>query len=109
MEKFGEWKHVWQVSQWKEDSKAVWTVDVKEPGYYYLDLGYRGEGRLVWNIKTDEDVMIQNQQAATEKYIYYHMGLIEFKTAGTHTLNVTLIEGNPKTSSLRGVKIKPTI
>ena len=107
MEKFGEWKHVNQISKWEENSKADWTVEVFEPGYYYLDLNYKGEGRLVWETITDEGEMVQNQQAATEKYQYYPMGIIEFKTAGKHTLSVSLVEGNPETSSLKSAVIKP--
>lgn len=107
MEKFGEWQHVNQVSKWKENGKAEWTVEVQEPGYYYLDLNYRGEDRLVWRTTTDEGVMVQNQQAATEKYIPYHMGILEFKTSGTHTISVALVEGNRETSSLKSVLIRP--
>ena len=107
MEKFGEWKHVNQVSNWNEDSYSRWTVAVMEPGYYYLDLRYKGEDRLVWRTLTDEKIMVQNQQAATEKFQYYHMGIIEFKTAGEHTLSVSLVEGNPETSSLEAIRISP--
>jgi len=107
MEKFGEWKHVNQVSKWGENSHALWTVDVLEPGYYYLDLSYKGEGRLVWLTVTDEGIKVQNQQAATEKFQYYPMGIIEFKTSGKHTLSVSLVEGNRETSSLEAVKIRP--
>jgi len=56
---------------------------------------------------TDEGVMVQNQQAATEKYQFYNMGIVEFKTAGKHTVTVSLVEGDPKTSSLKAVLIKP--
>ena len=107
MEKFGEWKHVNQVSKWEDESRAEWTINVCEPGYYYLDLNYKGEGRLVWKTTTDEGIMIQNQQAATEKYQQYHMGIMEFKTAGEHTIAVSLVDGNPETSSLKSVVIKP--
>jgi alpha-L-fucosidase len=78
MEKFGEWKHVIQVSQWEEEGKAEWIIEVFEPGYYYLDLCYNGEGRLVWKTKTDEGIRVQN-----------------------------LVEGNPETSSLESVLIRP--
>ena len=108
MEKFGEWKHVNQISKWEENSKAEWTVEVFEPGYYYLDLNYKGEGRLVWKTTTDEGIMVQNQQAATEKYHQYNMGIIEFKTAGRHTISVSLVEGNPETSSLKSVIVRPS-
>ena len=107
MEKFGEWKGVHQVSDWKDNSKVQWTIEVKDPGYYYLDLNYKGEDRLVWKTTTDEGVMVQNQQAATEKYVYYHMGILEFKTAGEHSVEVTLVEGDPKTSSLNALKLTP--
>lgn len=107
MEKFGEWKNVNQISNWDENSEAKWTVEVFEPGYYYLDLRYRGEGKLVWKTITDEGFLVQNQQAATEKYQDYHMGIIQFKTAGKHTISVSLVEGNRETSSLASIKIYP--
>ena len=69
MEKFGEWKHVTQISKYTEGSSASWAINVLQPGYYYLDLYYKGKGKLVWNIstdETDEGVVVQNQQAATE-------------------------------------------
>lgn len=106
MEKFGEWKHVNQISNWGDNSKAEWTVEVFEPGYYYLDLIYKGDGRLVWKTITDENIMVQNQQAATEKYQQYSMGILEFKTSGKHTISVSLVEGNPETSSLKSVIIR---
>ena len=32
MEKFGEWKHVEQVGEWKMDGIATWVVDVAQAG-----------------------------------------------------------------------------
>mgnify|MGYP003654378727 CR=1 FL=1 len=107
MEKFGEWKKTTQVSNWENNGKTEWEVNVLEPGYYYLELNYKGEDRLVWKTITDEGVMVQNQQAATEKHQPYPMGIIEFKTAGKHTVSVSLVEGNSETSSLKSVIIKP--
>jgi alpha-L-fucosidase len=107
MEKFGEWKRTTQVTNWLTNGKAVWTVNVLNPGYYYLDLNYKGEDRLVWKTETEEGIIVQNQQAATEKYHAYPMGIIEFKTAGKHTITVSLVEGNPETSSLKSMVIKP--
>jgi alpha-L-fucosidase len=70
-------------------------------------LKYKGKGKLVWNISTDEGVVVQNQQAATEKYCDYPMGILEFKKAGKHTIKVSLVEGDPETSSLESVYIYP--
>lgn len=107
MEKFGEWKHANQVSQWTDNGSVTWTVNVQKPGYYYIDLSYRGKNRLVWKTVTDEGVMVQNQQAATEKYVFYNMGILEFKTAGNHTITTLLVEGDRKTSSLKALKLIP--
>lgn len=106
MEKFGEWKHVNQINNWGKEGQVEWRVDVFEPGYYYLDLKYSGEGRLVWKTVTDEGVVVQNQQAATEKYVSYPMGILQFKTAGKHTITVSLVEGDPKSSSLESISIR---
>lgn len=107
MEKFGEWKHANQVSDWKENSEVTWTVDVQKPGLYYLELSYTGKGKLVWKTVTDENVMVQNQQASTEKYVYYKMGILEFKTAGKHTVTTSLVEGDFKKASLKALKFVP--
>ena len=107
MEKFGEWVHVNQVSDWETDGEAVWTVDVMEPGFYHLGLNYSGEGRLVWRIETNEGSMIQNQQNSSHVYHEYPMGQIEFKTIGKHTIQVSLVEGDPMKSSLQYLSFIP--
>jgi len=107
MEKYGEIKSVHQISGWKEGAQATWTVNVNKPGHYYLSLNYCGKGRLVWKTTTDEGLVVQNQQPSTEKYNTYPMGILSFKQAGKHTVTVSLLEGDPVSSSLESVVIKP--
>lgn len=108
MEKFGEWKHANQVSDWGDNSSVTWDIDVQKPGLYYLELCYSGtDKRLVWKTETDEGATVQNQQAATAKYIDYKMGILEFKKAGKHTISTSLVEGNGKTASLKSIKLIP--
>jgi alpha-L-fucosidase len=106
MEKFGEWKHSTQVGKWTPAGKAVWTVDVSAAGDYYVELTYKGEGRPVWKIATDENIALQNQQAASAIYHAQPMGLLTFKTPGKHTLTVTLVEGSDKTS-VEALRLSP--
>jgi alpha-L-fucosidase len=108
MEKFGEWKAADQVSRWSETGKAVWTVDVCEAGDYRVELAYKGEGRLVWRIETDEGVTVQNQQNATAVYEAYPFGLLTFKTPGKHKLTVSLVEGDREKASLHALHARPT-
>lgn len=65
--------------------------------------------KLVWKTTTDEGTIVQNQQAATDKYNTYPMGILSFKTAGKHTITVSLVEGDPVSSSLESAVIKPVL
>ena len=107
MEKFGEWKHVEQVGEWKMDGTVTWEVDVAQPGDYYIELTYRGEGRPVWGIETDEGEKLQNQQAATKGYHAYPFGILNFKQPGKHQIRVRLVEGDPVKSSLKSIHLSP--
>ena len=100
MEKFGEWKHANQISHWAQDGRASWTVNVLEPGVYRVSLKYRGKGRAIWKITTDEGAVIQNQQAATTQYQAYPMGVFEIKKAGLRKIDVSLVDGDRDDSSL---------
>ncbi|MBI4624246.1 MAG: alpha-L-fucosidase [Verrucomicrobia bacterium] len=107
MEKFGEWKAANQVSEWNPGGQATWTVDVAEAGDYRLELNYKGEGRLVWRIETDEGVKLQNQQNSSPVYHTYPFGLLMFKTPGKHTVAVSLVDGPRDKASLSAVRISP--
>lgn len=105
MEKFGEWKHITHAHGWKDNSKVTWEVDVMKAGYYQVDLNYAGSDRLVWRIENEEGALVQNQQSASAVYNYYEMGLLKFNKPGKHTITVSLKEGDPKTASLKQVKL----
>jgi alpha-L-fucosidase len=82
-------------------------VDVATPGDYQVELTYKGEGRLVWRIETDEGVKLQNQQNSASVYHAYPFGLLSFATAGKHTLTVSLIDGDRAKASLSAVRVSP--
>jgi alpha-L-fucosidase len=107
MEKFGEWKAANQVSAWKANGRAVWTVNVAEAGDYRLDLKYKGEGRLVWRIETDEGLTLQNQQNSSPIYQSHAFGLLTFKRPGQHTLAVSLVDGSRDKASLQAIRLSP--
>ena len=107
MEKFGEWKAANQVSDWKPGGRAIWTVDVAAAGDYRLDLTYKGEGKLVWRIETDEGVTLQNQQNSSPIYHSHPFGLLTFKTTGRHTIAVSLIDGPADKASLQAIRLSP--
>jgi alpha-L-fucosidase len=107
MEKFGEWKKTTQVSNWEEDGKATWNVDVMKPGFYRLYLTHKGEDRLAWRMETDEGSIVQNQQAATGKYQKYPMGIVTFSRPGKHTITLSLVDGDKSSSSLKSIAIAP--
>ena len=93
MEKFGEWKHTYQAKDWEDGGKVTWEILVPEAGVYDLHVIHAGEGKVVWNFKTDENEMLQNQQEASRIYGRKPMGWVTFKTAGKHTITASLVSG----------------
>jgi alpha-L-fucosidase len=74
---------------------------------YRLDLTYKGEGKLVWRIETDEGVTLQNQQNSSPIYHSHPFGLLTFKTTGRHTIAVSLIDGPADKASLQAIRLSP--
>ena len=107
MEKFGEWKHVNQVSDWTDDGAVIWNVDVLEPGAYHVELCYKGEGRLSWRVETDEGDQLQNNQNSSHVYSNYTMGQLNFDSPGKRTISVSLVDGDPAKASLLAIRVCP--
>jgi alpha-L-fucosidase len=107
MEKFGEWKHATQISKWKPQGVARWTVNILEPGFYQVTAKYRGvadpKARVTLRIATDEGQAIQNQQPVTSQYQFMPIGAIEIKSPGQRVIEVSLVDGDPDASSLESI------
>lgn len=93
MEKFGEWKHVYCVSDLNQGGRIAWAIDVKEAGIYHIDLKVRGNKRIIWKIETDEGNMVQNEQSASSIFCERPMGWIRFDKPGKHLITVSMPEG----------------
>jgi len=93
MEKFGEWKHVYCISDLNRNGKVTWTTEIKTPGVYHIDLKVRGEGRIVWKVENDEGHMVQNQQSASSAFQERPIGWMRFDKPGKHTITVTMPDG----------------
>jgi alpha-L-fucosidase len=104
MEKFGEWKHVVQVTDWESDGEASWEVDVLVPGNYQVDLTYAGDGRLVWGVTVEGGESIRNQQNASHNYQTFPIGWLEFPKPGRYHVSVSCLDGNTKTASLKAIR-----
>ncbi|MCP4456401.1 MAG: alpha-L-fucosidase [Planctomycetes bacterium] len=105
MEKFGEWKHVTHVTKWQPKGTATFEVDVLAPGDYQVDLTYSGEGRLVWGVTIEGGEHIQNQQNSSHNYQKFPMGWLNFPAAGRYQLDVSCLEGNTETASLKAIQL----
>ncbi len=90
MEKFGEWKHVYQISDWKgSKGKAIYKVEVLEPGYYKVDLTYRGNDRPVWRVDLEGHGFIQNEQTSGSVFQQHPIGVLYFPEPGQYSLSVS--------------------
>ena len=107
MEKFGEWKHIDQVSDWNEKSRVTWDFEIKTPGKYLVELTFSGNGPKVWNVETSEGVNIRNRQNSCTIYNTQPIGWISFQKSGKQTLTVSIPEGERENTSLAAIKISP--
>jgi alpha-L-fucosidase len=103
MEKFGEWKHATQISDWEPDGSATWEFNVLKPGNYQVDLTYAGEPRLVWTVGVEGGQTIRNQQNASHNYQTFQVGWLKFPKPGKYKVHVACVEGNTKTASLKAI------
>lgn len=103
MEKFGEWKHIKEVTDWEVDGRAIWTVDVAVPGTYHVDLSYAGESRLVWQVEIEGGEVIRNQQASSSRFEEYPIGWMDFPKAGRYTINVSCLDGDIANAGLSAI------
>jgi len=107
MEKFGEWKSVVRVHDWEPGAKAVWEVNVLEPGDYCVHLTYSGEGRLVWGVGIEGGEHIQNQQNSSHNYQEFPIGWLQFPKPGRYHVSVSCLEGDTETASLKAIRFAP--
>ncbi len=109
MEKFGEWKLVNPAGKWLEGGKAVWQVDVLEPGDYNASLTYAGEGRLVWGVDIVGGEHIQNEQNSSHNYQEFPIGWIHFPKSGRYKVAVSCLEGNIDSAKLKSIRFEPAM
>jgi len=107
MEKFGEWKAVCHVHNWTPGGRAIFEVDVLEPGDYNVSLTYSGEGRLVWGVDVIGGEHIQNEQNSSHNYQEFPIGWLNFPAPGKYKVAVTCLDGGSETSSLKSIGFQP--
>ena len=107
MEKYGEWKRIIEIHKWASGGKATWEIDVVQPGDYNVELTYAGEGRLVWGVEIEGGEKIRNQQNSSEIYKSFPIGWINFPKSGRYKLDVSLLDGNAESASLKSIRLSP--
>lgn len=105
MEKFGEWKHVYCISDLNRGGSVRWTIDVKTPGIYQIALKVRGEGRPVWKVETGEGKQVQNQQSAPSAFLDRPIGWLRFDQPGKQMITVCMPDGGK--ADLASISITP--
>jgi alpha-L-fucosidase len=106
-EKYGEWKHLHQINEWKPESSTTWEIDIKNAGYYMIELTYAGGGPRVWSVETDEGRAIRNQQNSMSIQHTQPIGWLLFDKPGKHTVTVRIVEQERENTSLSAIKITP--
>ena len=107
MEKFGEWKHVVRVCDWKKGGKATWALEVLKAGDYAVELTYAGKGRTVWGVDIEGGEHIRNQQNSSCNYQKFPIGVIHFPKPGRYEVSASCLDGDLKMASLKAIHFEP--
>lgn len=106
MEKFGEWKHVNRVHEWKPDGRVTWEIAVLTPGDYEIDVLCTAADRAVWSVDLGDGNHVENQVTGGGTYTRRDIGWLRFPAEGAYTIHVSCPEGD---GSLAGIWFTPVI
>lgn len=101
MEKFGEWKHSQNISDWDSESQASWTINVKTSGKYFIDFEYNAfieSSGNEWDVFTENSSVLrfyslettgaEKERRARHRFRTVRAGVINIKEAGPQTITV---------------------
>lgn len=122
---FGDWKYYDHISGIGGNSQAAWTLDVKEPGEYRIEIDYiatreqaRQEGvisiagqRLPFRTLLTEDIDSGLPINRPHHRLTHHLGIVHFDAAGSYKLSLEALNKDSTEGSimtLTGFTIHPT-
>ena len=110
MEKFGEWKTRNVAQDLNGESTVTWTVEIKEPGVYNIDLEYLGlapDGWVEWRMSIDGQEAVVNEHDATRAYAWYPLGWAKIDSPGVHTFSLRATDGDIPSARVAAMRLTP--
>ena len=107
MDKFGEWKYTDLLGEFTQDSWFDWTVDVPKAGYYDVELAYKGNEFVQWQVELDGKVLFINNQKATNAYDWHRLGWIEVTEPGRHCICIRTVGGDFASADVTAIRFTP--
>lgn len=105
MVKFGEWKFKTVAQGMNADSKVSWNLNVKEPGFYQVDVEYLGKGLVDFRLTDKGGASIVDRKKAGSDYGFQSLGWIRIDSAGTHTLELNVTDADYEALKLASIRI----
>lgn len=107
MDKFGEWKYEDLLSGFTQDSWFDWTVDVPKAGYYDIELKYKGDDFVQWQMELDGNPLVINNQKATNAYDWHRLGWMEITDPGRHCVCIRTVGGDFASADVLAIRFTP--
>lgn len=64
-------------------------------------------GSLAKPVETNSGYLIQNKQNSSHIYSFFQIGLLKFNNPGKHKVDVSFIDGEFETASLKQIRFTP--
>ena len=110
MEKFGEWITRDVAQGFSEGSSLTWSLIIKDPGVYDIDLEYLGDNTdnwVSWRLSVDGKDVLVDEHDATRAYAWYRLGWVKIDNPGLHTFTLRAAGGDVASAKVAAMRMTP--
>ena len=123
MEKFGDWKHVDSLGEWRvPGGSASWAFRTLQPGRFYVDVEYSATEKgdySEWELKVDDNVrtlpLIDTGERAKRalwsgefpRFRLYRAGVVDLRQPGAHALQLRPLDTGGAGVRIAGLILTP--
>lgn len=107
MDKFGEWKFKHSLKDLSADTWLDWTVNFQKAGTYDVELEYKGDGPVLWQLEIDGKQVLLNSQKSANVYTWQRLGWIEIDNPGQHCICIRPVGEDYQHAVVSSIRLAP--
>jgi len=93
-----------------EESTITWSLNIKDPGVYNIELEYLGDNNdnwVGWTMALDGKDVLIDEHNATKAYAWYPLGWIKIDSPGAHEFTLRPSSGDIAIAKVAAMRVTP--